>query len=81
MNEKMAVYRVHDSSYWSSKKQEERTLIWIDFLQNIKKYFQLEIQLLFEEQIFKLSNTETCVKKLSITKKIKLRIKKFLKIN
>jgi glycosyltransferase involved in cell wall biosynthesis len=81
MNEKMAVYRVHDSSYWSSKKQEERTLIWIDFLQNIKKYFKIEIQILFEEQIYKLNNAESSVKKLSMTKKIKLKIKKFLKIN
>lgn len=50
-DEIMAVYRIHDTSYWSSKKQEERENIWIDFLKNIKSSFSTEIQLELDKQI------------------------------
>lgn len=52
IDEKMANYRVHDTSYWSSKKQEERETIWITFIENIKPNFNVEIQKLLEKQIF-----------------------------
>ncbi|MFM9989045.1 glycosyltransferase [Flavobacterium sp.] len=76
INEKMAVYRVHDTSYWSSKKQEERTAIWINFIQNMKNNFPKRIQKKLEYQIVKLeSDSVIKAKKISITKKIKLKIK------
>ncbi len=52
IDEKMANYRVHETSYWSSKKQEERETIWITFIENIKPNFNIEIQKLLEKQIF-----------------------------
>ena len=51
IDENMAVYRVHETSYWSSKKQSERELIWIKFLKNIKENFSPEIQILIKNQI------------------------------
>ncbi len=51
INEVMATYRVHEKSYWSSKEQKERTLIWIDFLKNIKANFDDEIKHIIELQI------------------------------
>lgn len=51
IDENMAVYRVHETSYWSSKKQSERELIWIGFLKNIQENFSPEIQILIEDQI------------------------------
>lgn len=47
----MAIYRIHDTSYWSSKKQQERENIWINFLENIKTTFSTEIQIELDKQI------------------------------
>ncbi len=51
IDEKMAIYRVHDTSYWSSKSQKNRTEIWIKFLNEIKIYFNDEIKDILELQI------------------------------
>lgn len=74
MNDKMAVYRVHDTSYWSSKKQEDRIKIWVDFIENIKPNFSRDIRKILKKQI-----THIQPKKVSITKKIKLGIRSFFK--
>ena len=55
INEVMSVYRLHPESYWSSKKQSERTEIWIDFLENIKSNFNYKVQYDIQEQIDKLN--------------------------
>lgn len=47
----MAVYRVHDTSYWSSKNQIDREKIWIDFIENIKENFDSKVQMILEKQI------------------------------
>jgi glycosyltransferase involved in cell wall biosynthesis len=52
--ENMANYRVHDSSYWSSKKQAEREIIWVTFLKNILPDFDLKIQKILLKQIYKI---------------------------
>ena len=74
INDKMAVYRVHDTSYWSSKQQEDRIKIWVDFIENIKPNFSLKIRKILKKQI-----THLQPKKLSATKKIKLIIRSFFK--
>jgi glycosyltransferase involved in cell wall biosynthesis len=51
MKDIMAVYRVHGTSYWSSKNQEERTAIWIKFIRKIKPNFNKEIKQILNEQI------------------------------
>lgn len=73
-DEKMAVYRIHDTSYWSSKKQQERETIWIDFLKNIKHSFSTEIQLELDKQIElyvnpQLRNNDTEIPKIIMQKK------------
>lgn len=70
-DENMAVYRVHDTSYWSSKKQIDRELIWIDFIKNIKENFDSEVQSILEKQIIKLE-----YKRLSFLQKLKSKIRK-----
>ena len=52
--ENMANYRVHDSSYWSSKKQAEREIIWVTFIKNILPDFDLKIQKILLKQIYKI---------------------------
>jgi glycosyltransferase involved in cell wall biosynthesis len=66
IDENMAVYRVHETSYWSSKKQSERELIWIGFLKNIQENFSPEIQILIKHQInsLKKNNKEKLYKKI-----------------
>lgn len=54
INQDMAVYRVHNSSYWSSKKQRERELVWIDFINHLKVYFPADIQKILNKQILKI---------------------------
>lgn len=54
INQTMATYRVHATSYWSSKQQNEREIIWIDFLNNIKENFEPKVQILLENQINKM---------------------------
>ncbi|WP_428225321.1 glycosyltransferase [Flavobacterium sp.] len=51
LEETMGNYRVHDTSYWSSKKQNEREKIWIEFLENIKPLFSKKIQKVIDIQI------------------------------
>ncbi|MBF6652754.1 hypothetical protein C3B47_07585 [Flavobacterium columnare] len=51
LEETMGNYRVHDTSYWSSKKQNEREAIWIEFLKNIKPSFPKKIQKIIDKQI------------------------------
>lgn len=47
----MGVYRLHETSVWSSKTQNERELIWVPFLENIKPNFDIKIQKILENQI------------------------------
>jgi len=54
INQTMAIYRVHATSYWSSKQQNEREIVWIDFLNNIKENFEPKVQNLLENQINKM---------------------------
>jgi len=53
INEIMANYRIHDTSYWSSKKQEERAEIWIAFLTGIMPNFDSKVQHQLKKQIKK----------------------------
>lgn len=69
IDEIMAVYRIHDSSYWSSKENEDQDIILINFMNNIKEYFDTETQNIFEKQIIKLQ-----YKKLTLLQKIKSKI-------
>ena len=64
----MANYRVHDTSYWSSKKQEERSQIWVDFLDGIMPNFDSKIQNQLQTQIEKTKGT---YKKKNVFLKIK----------
>jgi glycosyltransferase involved in cell wall biosynthesis len=57
INEIMANYRVHDTSYWSSKKQEERSEIWINFLIGIMPNFDSKTQRYLQIQIDKTKGT------------------------
>lgn len=52
LQETMAHYRVHDTSYWSSKQQAEREKIWIEFIKNIKENFEEKIQKNLTNQIY-----------------------------
>jgi len=49
--ETMGVYRVYGTSVWSSKTQNERELLWVPFLENIKSNFDHEIQEILIAQI------------------------------
>ncbi|KRB57309.1 glycosyltransferase [Flavobacterium sp. Root186] len=53
LNEFMSVYRLHDNSIWSSQTQLKREEIWIDFLKNIRKNFDSEVQEILNNQIKK----------------------------
>lgn len=74
MNDIMAVYRVHNSSYWSSKNQEERTSIWIKFIKNIKPNFNKQVRKILDEQL-----TELLPEKISLKKRIKNKFKSLFK--
>ncbi|HWR94490.1 MAG TPA: glycosyltransferase [Flavobacterium sp.] len=54
IDENMANYRVHTTSYWSSKQQEDREKIWISFIENIKYNFDDKVQKLLQKQVDKL---------------------------
>lgn len=75
LDDNMAVYRVHQTSYWSSKEQEERTKIWVAFLKKIKSNFPREIRKILKAQIYRLEP-----RKVSTYKKIKNAIRRFLKV-
>jgi glycosyltransferase involved in cell wall biosynthesis len=62
IDEVMAVYRLHDTSYWSSKEKSDKLKIWIDFIQKIKENFDADIQIILDQQIKK------CTKSLSTKK-------------
>jgi glycosyltransferase involved in cell wall biosynthesis len=51
IDEIMGVYRVHGTSAWSSKTQNERELLWVPFLENIKPNFNKEVQSILNAQI------------------------------
>lgn len=72
----MANYRVHETSYWSSKKQEERTRIWIEFIEKIKPNFNFQVQNYLQAQIEK---TLGIFKKKSFLKRAKLKTFLFFK--
>jgi glycosyltransferase involved in cell wall biosynthesis len=71
INQTMAIYRVHNTSYWSSKQQNEREIIWIDFLNNIKENFNSDIQKLLQKQVF-----EIRYRKSSFWKKLLMKLKR-----
>lgn len=54
INENMAVYRIHNTSYWSSKQQVDREIIWIDFIKNIIPNFDKTVQKILSKQIYEL---------------------------
>ncbi|OCB77774.1 hypothetical protein B0A79_10665 [Flavobacterium piscis] len=54
LNENMAVYRIHHTSYWSSKQQIDREIIWADFLKNIKPNFEKPVRKILSKQIYQL---------------------------
>ncbi|MFK7059231.1 glycosyltransferase [Flavobacterium oreochromis] len=67
IKEKMANYRIHDSSYWSTKNSLERAEILNRFITNIKPYFNQEIQDILQIQLEKLPRRKTTFfKKISI---------------
>ncbi len=76
MEDNMAVYRIHDTSYWSSQKESKRNLLWIDFLIKIKPNFKYEIQSIIDDQIEIIKGT---YKRKSIFQKIKNKIVFFVK--
>ena len=49
--EVMGAYRIHNSSSWSSKTQEEQILLWVPFLRKIKPNFSKEVQSILDQQI------------------------------
>ena len=51
MDESMGIYRIHGSSTWSSKTQEEQVLLWVPFLQKIKPNFSKDVQNIINIQI------------------------------
>ncbi|QKJ64804.1 glycosyltransferase [Flavobacterium sp. M31R6] len=53
LDEFMGVYRLHDSSVWSSQDNSKREKIWIHFLKNIKPNFNSEVQGIIKNQISK----------------------------
>lgn len=54
IDEVMGVYRIHETSYWSSKKQIEQELILVNFITNIKENFTVEIQKKLTKQVLKI---------------------------
>ena len=68
--ENMANYRVHDSSYWSSKKQADREKIWVTFIKNILPDFDSKIQKILLKQVYKIEK-----KSMSLTQKASYFIK------
>ena len=68
----MAVYRIHNTSYWSSKKDAEQRIIIIKFLEKLKTYFDSDIQKIIHRQIEKIQS-----KDMSFFKKKIYKIKRF----
>lgn len=57
MNEPMAVYRIHNNSYWSSKKESERIKVWVSFLELIIPNFNFKTQTLLRDQMQMVNGT------------------------
>ncbi|MCK8141690.1 glycosyltransferase [Flavobacterium sp. I-SCBP12n] len=55
IDEVMAVYRIHGTSYWSSKSNAEQDQILISFLNSIKINFEGQIQKIIDLQIEKIA--------------------------
>jgi glycosyltransferase involved in cell wall biosynthesis len=51
LDEYMGVYRLHETSVWSSKTQIKREQIWREFLTNIRKNFDKEVQEILDNQL------------------------------
>jgi len=58
MDKIMSVYRIHNTSYWSSKKEAEQRIIMIDFLTKLKTYFDQETQKILDRQILKIKSKD-----------------------
>ena len=54
LNEVMSVYRIHNTSSWSSMKKQQQRETHINFLKNIQDNFSPEINLIFSAQISKI---------------------------
>lgn len=78
LNEFMSVYRLHNSSIWSSQTQSKREEIWIDFLKNIRKNFDSEVQEILNDQIKKYGGSIE-KEKIFDFNQFKKKIKKLLK--
>jgi hypothetical protein len=69
----LAHYRVHDTSYWSSKQQNEREKIWVDFVDSIKNQFDSPVKKVLNNQIYLMQKF-----KLNKWERILLKIKLYL---
>ncbi|MCV9926870.1 glycosyltransferase [Flavobacterium sp. LS1R49] len=58
MDKIMSVYRVHNTSYWSSKKDAEQRIIMINFLNTLKTYFDTDVQKILNRQILKIKRKD-----------------------
>ncbi len=72
LNKNMANYRVHNQSYWSSKQQNEREKIWINFIYFILPNFNFKVKKVLKKQIYKLE-----ISKLTNIQRKLLKIKLF----
>jgi glycosyltransferase involved in cell wall biosynthesis len=75
VDEVMAVYRIHETSYWSSKKELEQDKIVINFITEIKNNFDPEIQIILDNQILKIQ-----YKRMLFLQKMNYKFNKLLKI-
>lgn len=75
MDKLLAVYRIHNTSYWSSKKDEEQRIIIINFLNKLKTFFPDDIQKIIDRQILKIKS-----KDMSFLQKKIYKIKTFLRM-
>lgn len=51
MTDEMAVYRIHDNSYWSSRNESERHQVWTSFIELIIPNFNFKTQTILRDQI------------------------------
>lgn len=70
----MGVYRIHETSVWSSKTQDERELLWMPFLENIKPNFDKEVQDILDAQISFYTKPEINKKKVWSLRNVKNKI-------
>jgi len=78
------VYRVHETSVWTSKTQKERELILVPFLENIKPNFDKEVQDIMNAQIAFYTKPKEKEKKVwnlrNIKNKIILKVKHLIQV-